>query len=741
MLLIALSANFSFSQPAPDWIHTYNQVFSDGFNDIYHTMDGGYVMCGKASEETWHRGFEGQVWVVRITGMGRQTWSHTYGDVARRNSGRSLVETDEGNILVGGVRNNNFTALLIDADGDLIWDREYQAGECNSVIELKSDEFVLAGKLTPDSHDNWVVCIDGDGDIIWSTEVQCRMAQNLWTMRETEGGIVVAGVDQENGANWQIFMGKLNFEGDLLWTRYHNVDNMDYPGVCYEIISDPEGGFVLAGYLGLVRMGGMGMNRHMLMKVDENGEMLWYQRYDLGGDNGPDWGLGAVRMRNGDIVMVGSNANRSEATVIRTNRLGVVRWSNIVEFGDGFGGRYNEFYSVVTTDDNSIIAAGVVTRGNDNDQDGVVMKLEPEIIAPQLIYYSPPDTLLTVLQQDTVTFSVRARGYGNINLTYRWIMGLDTLSRDTTTTVIFDELGEYEVRCLISDGEFTAAITWYVSVVEWYIDAFQPDSTEIILRRGSFIDFTHHARAIEEFEFDYRWEHFGRGGNFEIEGDDSIRFDFDLAGEHLIRAIVSRDDEIQSIEWDINAHSIIWWWWPNELDISVQQDTTVVFEVFPFNEESDSLEYLWCFNEEELESEESLTEIHFPEPGDYEISAYATEGVEADTVRWNVNVLERSYTADDADLSDLPVSPVLYPPSPNPFNSSVKLSLYLPEQHYVLLSVFNVNGREIAKLVNRDVAAGNQTFTWNASDFPAGVYVVRMRAGDESEMRKVVLVR
>jgi len=89
----------------------------------------------------------------------------------------------------------------------------------------------------------------------------------------------------------------------------------------------------------------------------------------------------------------------------------------------------------------------------------------------------------------------------------------------------------------------------------------------------------------------------------------------------------------------------------------------------------------------------------------------------------------------------LPTTPVLYPASPNPFNSSVKLSMYLPKDGHVSLSIFNINGREVSRFIDGNVGVGNQTFFWNAINFPAGLYVVRMDAGDVSEMQKVVLVR
>ena len=90
---------------------------------------------------------------------------------------------------------------------------------------------------------------------------------------------------------------------------------------------------------------------------------------------------------------------------------------------------------------------------------------------------------------------------------------------------------------------------------------------------------------------------------------------------------------------------------------------------------------------------------------------------------------------------ELPIKFSLLSAFPNPFNSSVKLSMYLPKADHVSLSIFDINGREVWRLVDGNVGAGSQTFVWNASDFPAGVYVVRMEAGSVREMRKVVLVR
>jgi len=399
------------------------------------------------------------------------------------------------------------------------------------------------------------------------------------------------------------------------------------------------------------------------------------------------------------------------------------------------------FYNAVLGHDNSVLCVGRAGNAEGGIEDGLLLKMEPERLHPQFISWSPEDTVFSVLVSDTVEFSVSARDAQQEELNYLWTMGGDTVSTDTITTVIFDEPGDFAVQCQVSDGEFLVEMGWTINVSEWYIEFFQPGSSEFSIRRGSRIDFTHQVRAIDDREFEYRWEHFGRGGNYEFDGEDSVRFEFDLMGDHIIRALVLNDEVTETVEWDVDVRSIIWWWWPHEFEISAYQDTTMVFEVFPFNEDSDSLEFSWFLDDEALQCDTSIVEISFPEVGAYEITAYTQEGVEADSIRWSVDVLERSFTTDLTDLADLPTLPVLYPASPNPFNSLVKLSMYLPKAAHVSLSIFDINGRQVSRLVDGNVSAGNQMFVWNAGGFPAGIYVVRMETGKKTVIQKVVLVR
>ncbi|NQU05589.1 MAG: T9SS type A sorting domain-containing protein [Calditrichaeota bacterium] len=78
---------------------------------------------------------------------------------------------------------------------------------------------------------------------------------------------------------------------------------------------------------------------------------------------------------------------------------------------------------------------------------------------------------------------------------------------------------------------------------------------------------------------------------------------------------------------------------------------------------------------------------------------------------------------------------------PNPFNSSTTIHFDLPISSDVSIVLIDINGRQVATLVDDHLSAGNHSLAWNAKDYPAGVYLCRMEAGVFNETRKVLLVK
>src|SRR5206468_4356809 len=83
---------------------------------------------------------------------------------------------------------------------------------------------------------------------------------------------------------------------------------------------------------------------------------------------------------------------------------------------------------------------------------------------------------------------------------------------------------------------------------------------------------------------------------------------------------------------------------------------------------------------------------------------------------------------------------------PNPTSGAVSFDLDLPSTRAVRASVCDVSGREVARLADRTLAPGRHRLEWNGrarsgARVPAGVYFLRVAAGEASLRRSVVVLR
>jgi hypothetical protein len=94
-----------------------------------------------------------------------------------------------------------------------------------------------------------------------------------------------------------------------------------------------------------------------------------------------------------------------------------------------------------------------------------------------------------------------------------------------------------------------------------------------------------------------------------------------------------------------------------------------------------------------------------------------------------------------ATESNTPVEFSLSQNYPNPFNPSTTIRFSLPQREHVTLKVFDVLGREVATLVDGEMAAGNHAVTFAPRTSTSGLYFYKITAGTFSQTRKAVLMK
>jgi hypothetical protein len=78
---------------------------------------------------------------------------------------------------------------------------------------------------------------------------------------------------------------------------------------------------------------------------------------------------------------------------------------------------------------------------------------------------------------------------------------------------------------------------------------------------------------------------------------------------------------------------------------------------------------------------------------------------------------------------------------PNPFNPVTQIEFSIPHNSNVKLTVFDLSGREITKLADMFMAAGNYNVTFDGSQLSTGVYFYRLASEGVNEVRKMILIK
>lgn len=114
-------------------------------------------------------------------------------------------------------------------------------------------------------------------------------------------------------------------------------------------------------------------------------------------------------------------------------------------------------------------------------------------------------------------------------------------------------------------------------------------------------------------------------------------------------------------------------------------------------------------------------------------------------------LLEENFlTSSVGDESQAPYEFVLHQNYPNPFNPSTTIKYSIPVgtrrpatagSPHVTLQVFDILGREVAMLVNKEQSPGNYEVKFDAGNLTSGTYFFRITSGEFSDSKKMILLR
>ena len=94
---------------------------------------------------------------------------------------------------------------------------------------------------------------------------------------------------------------------------------------------------------------------------------------------------------------------------------------------------------------------------------------------------------------------------------------------------------------------------------------------------------------------------------------------------------------------------------------------------------------------------------------------------------------------DNLNLDDVDFS--LSAPYPNPFNPSVNFEVNVMDAQSIDIDIFDIYGNKIQDIYSGFLNYGLHNFSWNASNFSAGVYIIQCKSKNNILTEKVYLIK
>lgn len=91
--------------------------------------------------------------------------------------------------------------------------------------------------------------------------------------------------------------------------------------------------------------------------------------------------------------------------------------------------------------------------------------------------------------------------------------------------------------------------------------------------------------------------------------------------------------------------------------------------------------------------------------------------------------------------SSIPEQYVLTQNYPNPFNAQTTIKFSIVQNGRVSLSVYDIQGKEVENIINRELNPGEYSLSYDANILPSGIYFYKLTAGNNIFVKKMILTK
>lgn len=105
------------------------------------------------------------------------------------------------------------------------------------------------------------------------------------------------------------------------------------------------------------------------------------------------------------------------------------------------------------------------------------------------------------------------------------------------------------------------------------------------------------------------------------------------------------------------------------------------------------------------------------------------------------NIYAYLFVGTSGNASSVPENFKLEQNYPNPFNPVTKINFSIPKQTQVTLKVYDMLGREVAQLINRELSPNNYSVNFDGSKLSSGIYFYKLQTSEYREIKRMVLIK
>ncbi|MEO8148932.1 MAG: T9SS type A sorting domain-containing protein [Bacteroidia bacterium] len=283
VLAILLCSNFLINAQTSVYQKTYGGPDDDIGFSVIATADGGYAMTG--STKSFGAG-DFDVLLVKLDADANLQWSRVFGGTGTEEA-ISLIQCNDGGYAICGKTSsygqgsNDAMLIKTDSNGNLLQMKVYGGSNDERLLHIhqtNDNGLILSGSTASYGQGNWdmmYIKTDSVGDTLWTKILGgTGYDQGTDAVQTNDGGYIISGREQSWSAGYvDIFLAKLNANGDTLWTRAYGGAGWD-EGM--KVKQTYDGGYIVTG--GSTGFIDASYDAY-LNKVDSDGHLTWSKLY------------------------------------------------------------------------------------------------------------------------------------------------------------------------------------------------------------------------------------------------------------------------------------------------------------------------------------------------------------------------------------------------------------------------------------------------------------------------------